>query len=198
MPPRLILASESPRRREILSSAGFVFEVVSAGVEEEAIEGEAAAGMALRLARLKSAAASSRMPDACVIGADTVVDVDGKPFSKPRDRAEAFQMIRALNGRTHLVHTGTAVAMASVVRVSFVETTSVTFGSLGEDEITAFVESGDGDDKAGAYAIQGRGALLVERIDGCYYNVVGLPVYKLKKILKELVPNLFPHFLQSK
>jgi septum formation protein len=190
--PGLVLASESPRRREILRSSGFVFEVVGSCIEEHSEEGETARDMSVRLACEKAAAVSSRVPGAWVIGADTVVDVDGHPFSKPLDRVDAARMLQALNGRSHLVHTGTALAKESVVRASFVETTKVTFGVLSEDEIVAFAESGEGDDKAGGYAIQGRGALLIERIEGCYYNVVGLPVYRLKKILEEFAPEILP------
>ena len=191
---RLVLASESPRRRDILASAGFDFEIFAPGIDEYAIPGEGVGDMALRLARAKSAAVSTKLPDAWVIGADTVVDVDGEPFSKPRDRSDARRMLNILNGRSHLVHTGIALANDGSVRSSLVETTEVTFGHLSEDEIASFAASGIGDDKAGAYAIQGRGALLVERINGCYYNVVGLPVYRLKKLLEEYVPDLF-HFL---
>jgi septum formation protein len=190
--PGLVLASESPRRREILRSSGFVFEAMGSDVEEYPEKGETARDMPVRLARGKAAAVSSRVPGAWVIGADTVVDVDGHPFSKPRDRNDAARMLRILNGRSHLVHTGVALARDSVVRASFVETTKVTFGVLSEDEIAAFADSGEGDDKAGAYAIQGRGALLVEKIEGCYYNVVGLPVYRLKKLLEEFAPETLP------
>ena len=188
---RLVLASESPRRREILASAGFAFEAVSAGVDESASPGEPVGAMALRLAEAKSLAVSRKAPGAWVVGADTMVDVDGEPFSKPRDRDDAMRMLRALNGRTHLVHTGVSLARDGAVAASFVETTRVTFGELRDSELAAFVGSGLCDDKAGAYAIQGRGALMVERIEGCYYNVVGLPLYRLKKILEEFAPELF-------
>jgi septum formation protein len=188
---RLVLASESPRRREILASAGFEFEVAAAGVDESAAPGEPVSAMALRLARAKSLAVSRKMPGAWVIGADTMVDVDGEPFSKPRDRDDAMRMLRALNGRPHLVHTGVSLARGGAVASSFVETTKVTFGELRDRELFAFADSGLCDDKAGAYAIQGRGALMVERIEGCYYNVVGLPLYRLKKVLEEFVPELF-------
>ena len=188
---RLVLASESPRRREILASAGFAFEAVSAGVDESASPGEPVSAMALRLAEAKSLAVSRKAPGAWVVGADTMVDVDGEPFSKPRDRDDAMRMLRALNGRTHLVHTGVSLARDGAVAASLVETTRVTFGELRDSELAAFVGSGLCDDKAGAYAIQGRGALMVERIEGCYYNVVGLPLYRLKKILEEFAPELF-------
>jgi septum formation protein len=170
---------------------GLPFEAVSHGVEETEDAGETPAEMVLRLSKLKALTVSSRMPDACVIGADTVVDVDGQPLLKPLNRRDSVRMLSALNGRSHKVHTGVALARDSFIAASSVETTEVVFGDLSEDEILAFVSSGDGDDKAGAYAIQGRGALLVEKIDGCYYNVVGLPVYKLMRLLEKFFPDLF-------
>jgi septum formation protein len=188
---RLILASGSPRRRELLGAAGFTFEIIVPGIEEFAMPGEDVRNMVVRLAREKAVAVSGKHPDAWVIGADTVVDVDGEPFSKPLDRRDAIRMLNILNDRSHLVHTGTSIAKGGDVRASFVETTKVTFGSLRKDEIIAFAESGLCDDKAGAYAVQGRGSLLVERIEGCYYNVVGLPIYRLKKVLEKLAPDLF-------
>jgi septum formation protein len=132
---------------------------------------------------LKAVSVSKEKPDSNVIGADTVVDVDGAAFFKPADRNDAVRMLRMLNRRTHKVHTGIALALSGDILYCGAETTEVTFGDLSEEEIIAFAASGDGDDKAGAYAIQGRGALLVERINGCYYNVVGLPVYRLKELL---------------
>ncbi|MDR1021447.1 MAG: Maf family protein [Synergistaceae bacterium] len=183
--PKLVLASASPRRREILSSIGMEFEVFPAEADETPMPGETPRALALRLARLKAEYASVRVPGVC-IGADTVVDVDGVTFGKPRDREEAFFMLRSLSGKDHLVHTGVALASGGVVAESGLETTRVFFGDLTEGEMRAFVESGLGDDKAGAYAIQGPGALLVRRIEGCYYNVVGLPAFRLKGMLKEL------------
>ena len=187
----LILASASPRRREMLSEAGFFFETAVPGITESSLPGEDVRIMAARLSREKAIAVSEKRPDALVIGADTMVDVDGEPFSKPRDRNDAVRMLNVLNGRSHLVHTGVSIAHSGEVKASFVETTKVTFGSLSEEEIISFADSGLCGDKAGAYAIQGRGALLVERIEGCYYNVVGLPIYRLKEELKKLAPELF-------
>ena len=185
---RLVLASESPRRREIMASIGWDFEAVSSGIIEKAVPGETPRDTARRLAEEKALAVSLRLPAALAIGADTVVDLDGVPLSKPRDRADARRMINMLNGRAHLVHTGIAAAFDGSVSASEAETTKVFFGNLEPREIAEFVASGLGDDKAGAYAIQGRGAMLVERIEGCYSNVVGLPVYRLKKILERLAP----------
>ena len=187
----LILASGSPRRHELLRGAGFAFEIVIPGIEEFAAPGEDVRNLAARLSREKAVAVSNERPDAWVIGADTMVDVDGEPFSKPRDRDDAIRMLSILNGRSHLVHTGTSIAKGGEIKASFVETTKVTFGFLSKEEIAGFVESGLCFDKAGAYAIQGRGALLVERVEGCYYNVVGLPLYRLKEELKKLAPDLF-------
>jgi septum formation protein len=189
--PRLVLASESPRRRELLALLGLPFEAVSHGVEETEDANETPDEMVLRLSKLKALAVSARMRGAYVIGADTVVDVGGRALQKPLNRRDATCMLNTLNGRSHKVHTGVTLARDSSIVTSLVETTEVVFGDLSEEEILAFVSSGDGDDKAGAYAIQGRGALLVEKIDGCYYNVVGLPVYKLMRLLEKFVPDLF-------
>jgi septum formation protein len=171
-----------------MASIGMDFEAVSPGITEKAAFGEAPRDTARRLAAEKAVAVSLRMRDALVIGADTVVDLDGVPLSKPRDRADSRRMINMLNGRAHLVHTGIAAAFGGSVTASGTETTKVFFGDLKPDEIDEFVASGLGDDKSGAYAIQGRGAMLVERIEGCYSNVVGLPVYRLKKMLERLAP----------
>jgi septum formation protein len=183
----IVLASGSPRRREILSSLGVRFEVISPDVEESPKLGETPFDLALRLAGLKALDVSCRRRGVWTIGADTVVDVDGTSFGKPVNREESFAMLRALSGRAHLVHTGVAVALSGVLLESGLETTKVFFAELSDDEIQDFVQSGAGDDKAGAYAIQGRGALLVERIEGCYYNVVGLPVFRLSVMLKKLL-----------
>ncbi|MDR3322160.1 MAG: Maf family protein [Synergistaceae bacterium] len=183
--PRLALASSSPRRREILSSLGWSFVTVASDVDETRRSGEQPRDMALRLAELKSSSASL-LVDLWTVGADTVVDVDGVPLGKPSDREDSLRMLRMLSGRRHLVHTGVSVASGGIILASGVETTSVFFGALTDNEIRNFAESGIGDDKAGAYAIQGKGALLVERLEGCYYNVVGLPVFRLAAMLKDL------------
>ena len=185
----LVLASASPRRREILSSIGATFDVFPAEVDETPLPGETPPALALRLACLKAGYASARASGVC-IGADTVVDVDGVSFGKPRDRQDALFMLRALSGRSHLVHTGLALASGGAILDRGLETTKVFFGDLAEDEARAFAESGQGDDKAGAYAIQGLGALLVARIEGCYYNVVGLPAFRLKGMLRELAQKI--------
>lgn len=184
--PRLILASSSPRRREILASLGWQFEVCSPAAEEVPVEGEHPRDMALRLSGEKALSISRGTPDAWVIGSDTVVDLDGVSLGKPVDRHDAVKMLSMLSGRDHFVHTGIAVACGDSILAKEVVTTRVTFGCLTEEEIKSFAESGLGDDKAGAYAIQGRGALLVEKIDGCFYNVVGLPAFRLNRMIKKL------------
>ena len=186
MTERPVLASKSPRRRELFESVGWPFEAAVPNVKECELEGETPSAMSVRLACEKAEEVSSRFPGRLTIGADTVVDVDGVPFGKPLDRDDALRMLKALNGRKHLVHTGIAAARSGVILDSDVETTEVLFGKFTELELLSFVESGEGDDKAGAYAVQGRGALLVERIVGCYYNVVGLPLFRLNRMFKSL------------
>jgi septum formation protein len=185
-PMNLVLASGSPRRRDILNSIGWSFGIVLPNVDEGAIAGERPKDMALRLAEAKATAASRLTGGAVTVGADTVVDIDGEAFGKPLDRDDQLRMLRILSGRVHLVHTGIALARSGEILASGIETTKVRFGSLTEYEISSFSDSHDGDDKAGGYAIQGRGALLVEGIEGCYYNVVGLPVFLLNKMLVSL------------
>lgn len=181
---RLLLASASPRRREMLAGLGWRFESSAADVDESARPGEKPDALALRLAEAKAVAGSE--PGAWTIGADTVVDLGGAVFGKPANREDAARMLRALSGRTHAVHTGVAVASGGGILSSAVESTRVKFADLSDEQIAAFLATGEGDDKAGAYAIQGVGALLVERIEGCYSNVVGLPVFRLGRMLEDL------------
>jgi len=180
--PRLLLASGSPRRREILASLGVTFDVKSADVDESLLPGESAPDAAERLAREKAAAVASDERGAVVVAADTIVVVDGEAFGKPRDRAEAAAMLRRLQGRRHDVVTGVAVA-ANGALFSGRETTAVFFAPMSDREIDAYVATGEPDDKAGAYAVQGIGALFVERVEGSPSNVVGLPVRLLGSLL---------------
>ena len=186
MPPRLVLASSSPRRRELLSSLGWVFDIVVPEIDESPLSSEMPADTALRLARSKALSVSAAEPGRICVGADTVVDVDGQNFGKPCNCEDALRMLRTLSGREHAVHTGVALAKDGILLADGLETTVVRFAPLDDEEIESFVSSGVGDDKAGAYAIQGTGATLVERIDGCYYNVVGLPIRLLYSLLKKL------------
>ena len=185
---KLVLASGSPRRAEVLADAGFTFEAVSAGVDESRCEGEPAEAYVRRLAEVKARAVAARIsPPAIVIAADTVVVMDGEVLGKPASAEDAAQMLRRLDGRTHQVLTGLAVLKipGGAARVE-IETTRVTFAPLTEAEIEAYVASGEPLDKAGAYAIQGRGGRFVARVEGCYFNVVGLPLARLYRILREM------------
>jgi septum formation protein len=173
---RLLLASASPRRAELLRAAGFSFDVISADVDESVRPDETAAAYVRRLAREKSEKVQPASDaDVVVIGADTTVVVDGEVLGKPADDADAAHMLRRLSGRTHEVLTGVSVRRGARER-GRVERTAVTFAALDEADIRWYVESGEGRDKAGAYAIQGLASRFVPRIDGSYSNVVGLPI----------------------
>ncbi len=179
----LVLASQSPRRREILSNAGFTFEVRPANVEEFPLAAEDPAGYVLRLARDKAAAAGAG-PDDYVLAADTTVAAAGHILEKPHSVVDAARMLRLLSGRTHQVLTG--VCLRHQGREWFdVSSTQVRFVTLSEDEILAYASSGEPMDKAGAYAIQGLASKFVDRIEGCYFNVVGLPVSLVYRFLKD-------------
>ena len=185
---KLVLASTSPRRAEVLADAGFTFEVVAARVDESRRTGEQAKAYVRRLAEAKAwAVAGGVSPPAIVIAADTVVVMDGEVLGKPASADDAGRMLRRLSGRTHQVLTGLAVLKipGGAARVE-IETTQVTFAPLTEAEIEAYVASGEPLDKAGAYAIQGRGGRFVARVEGCYFNVVGLPLARLYSMLSEM------------
>lgn len=181
----LVLASRSPRRQEILARAGFAFRVQPASVDESLISGESAREHVLRLARAKAAAVEADAEE-IVLGADTVVVVDGEILAKPEDTVEAARMLRRLSGREHRVLTGVCLRRGGEFRLD-VETTRVWFARLTEEEIEDYVASGEPLDKAGGYAIQGLASKFVERIEGCYFNVVGLPVALVYRRLKEML-----------
>lgn len=181
---RVRLASSSPRRRALLTDLGWGLEVLSPDVDESRCPGEGPAGLCERLARLKAAACAAD-GDLPVVAADTIVVIDGLVLGKPADRREACAMLRRLQGRTHEVMTGLAVSWRGQL-LSCVERTSVTFRPLSEEAVCAYAASGEGDDKAGAYAIQGLGALLVSGIRGDYFNVVGLPLCRLGQMMESL------------
>jgi len=194
---RLILASASPRRAEILRDAGFRFETRPANVDETVRRGETPSEHVKRLAREKALKAAARVEGiAVVIAADTVVVVGGKILGKPKSREDARRMLGVLSGRRHQVLTGLALLLADargahgqrrVTRLrSGVETTQVWFAPLSGREIDEYVATGEHDDKAGAYAVQGRGGRFVTRIEGCYFNVVGLPLARLYRMLAAL------------
>ena len=183
----LILASASPRRRELLAQAGFVFEVHPAHISEDPLTGEDPIAYVVRLAREKAQAVFDELrdPDAIVLGADTTVTLDEHILGKPEDAADAARMLRLLSGRTHRVMTGVAVVTAKGAEVA-AEVTGVRFLALSDKEIAAYVATGEPTDKAGAYAIQGRAARWIPRIEGCYFNVVGLPLALVSTMLEAI------------
>lgn len=176
----LILASKSPRRRELLSLITTDFEIKSADVDETLPEGISPQEAVLHLSKIKAEPFNNGIDT--VIGADTVVAVDGKILGKPADRQQAAEMLKSLSGKYHSVFTGVTVIKPEQ-SVTFSVETKVKFYDLSDEEIYSYVATGECDDKAGAYGIQGKGSLLVEKIDGDYFNVVGLPISKLNKYL---------------
>ena len=176
---KLILASNSPRRKELLSKLGYPFEIIPSDCEEisTAVRPQ---DVVCELACAKASAVFSRNTDCVVLGCDTVVDLDGRILGKPADRADAIAMLTALSGKTHLVHTGVSVISPVGVWL-FCESTSVTFRRLTEREIVRYVDGGYADGKAGAYGIQD--CDFVSDYNGDFDNVVGMPVYKVKQIL---------------
>ena len=201
---RLILASASPRRRELLAQAGFKFEVRPADVNEDPLPGEDPINYVVRLARDKAQAVFNELSKMgapgldsetwestssdplllTVLGADTTVTLDGHILAKPVDGADAARMLRMLSGRTHRVITGVAVASAKGTEVA-AEVTGVRFVALSDEEIASYVATGEPMDKAGAYGIQGLAAKWIPRIEGCYFNVVGLPLALVSTMLDD-------------
>ena len=181
-PLRVILASASPRRRDLLDLIGIAHEVRPADIDETALPAEAPIPHAERLARAKAHALAEGHPDIVVIAADTIVVVDGDILGKPRDEAHAAEMLRRLAGREHTVYTAIAVARDHQTE-SAVEAVRVTFRALTDDEIAAYIATREPMDKAGAYGIQGYGATIVERVDGDYFSVMGLGLRRLVELL---------------
>lgn len=182
IPPRVILASSSPRRRELLALIGIPHEVVPADIDETPWENESPRAHCERLARGKAATIGRTFPDAMTIGADTIVVIDDAILGKPRDEPQARAMLRRLSGRQHVVHTAVAVARGGRLE-SGVENVLVTFRDLSDDEIDAYIATREPMDKAGAYGIQGYGATIVERIDGDYFAVMGLALGRLIRLM---------------
>lgn len=180
----LILASASPRRQELLHLITSRFTVLPADIDETLPPELPADHAAQYLAQLKAGITAMQVPDQLVIGCDTTVVLDQLILGKPKSEADAVQMLQQLSGCTHRVITGVALAHGLQMR-SFQVETQVTFYPLTEAEIHAYIQTGESFDKAGAYGIQGKGALLVSEIQGDYFNVVGLPVAKLNQVLKE-------------
>ncbi len=184
---QFVLASASPRRAELLTAAGFAFAIAHADIDETPHPGEPAGSYVLRLAEGKARAVAVRFPDQAVLGADTTVVVDGHILAKPADAADAAAMLRRLQGRAHEVFTGVALVAHGRAQVAL-ETTRVWFAPMTEDEIAAYVDTGEPMDKAGAYGIQGWAARHVTRVEGSYSNVVGLPVAVVHELVRSLVP----------
>ena len=175
---KLVLASSSPRRAEILSAVGWPYETMVAGIDESRGPGEDAAAYVQRLAREKAEAVVARLQNGLVLGADTVVVVNSEILGQPRDDDDARQMLKLLSGKWHEVLTGVALIRAGKKSETLVdyERTRVRFGEMSADEIEWYVGTGEPKGKAGAYAVQGRAALLIEEIEGEYFNIVGLPI----------------------
>ena len=182
----LILASKSPRRNELLKLTGYSFLTVPAVKDENVPSGIAPADAVLMLSQQKAEEISESHPNDIVIGADTVVALGNNIMGKPKDETDAFNMLKALSGKTHTVLTGVCI-ISPDKKISFYEQTEVEFYTLGENEIMRYIASGEPMDKAGAYGIQEKGALFVKRINGDFYNVVGLPVARLARELKSLM-----------
>ena len=193
MIPMLVLASASPRRQELLRSAGISFEVQPADIPENALPGEAAKDCAERLARDKALLVARQRPHDFVLGADTVVVVDGQLLGKPTDAADAARMLRMLSGREHQVITGVCLVVSGQPTVAS-ETTVVTVSEITEKDIADYVASGEPMDKAGAYAIQGLASRWIPRIEGDYSNVVGLPVALVLRMLRERASEIGSQF----
>lgn len=186
----LVLASASPRRAELLRTAGFTFDVLVAAVDEDRLTADLAlaqaapSAIALELALAKARAVSAERPDARVLGADTIVVLDGELLGKPRDAADAGRMLSRLSGRAHEVVTGFAlVGPGDAPDVRGFEATTVTFARWPAEARAAYVASGEPFDKAGAYGIQGAAGAFVERVDGCWFNVMGLPLARIRPLL---------------
>lgn len=182
--PKLILASGSPRRVEILESVGWQFSACVADVDESINAGEVPEDYVIRLAREKAEAVAAKFPDSIVLGADTTVVVDNQILGKPEDEADARRMLRLLSGNWHEVLTGVAVVETGKTRAAM-QRTRVKFFEMTDDEIDFLAAEGDPLDKAGAYAVQAQAALFIEQIDGEYWNVVGLPINLVYRLVTQ-------------
>ncbi len=190
----MILASQSPRRIELMREAGYDITVMPADIDETPLADESPLQLVERLATAKAKAVAhartlagnANGPDETIVAADTIVAIDGEKLGKPRDAQDAQAMLRRLSGRSHQVATGVCIVCGNTC-TSFTEVTDVTFYALSDSEIEAYVTSGEPMDKAGSYGIQGIGGrMLVQRIDGDFYNVVGLPIARLARELRAL------------
>jgi len=184
-PPHLILASASPRRRELLQQVGVSFRVIVAEVDEAVLPGETPAAYVARVARDKALEVQAREGTSLpVLGADTAVVLDGRILGKPRSRREAVAMLRELSGRTHEVFSAVVLAVAVRDPLECLSVTQVTFAELSQDWIESYCDSGDPMDKAGAYGVQGRAAEKIARIEGSFSGVMGLPLHETCELLR--------------
>ena len=181
----VVLASGSPRRRELLNMIGVGHQIMPADIDEQYLPGEDPPAHAERLAREKAAAVAPHVGNSLIIAADTIVVVDGDVLGKPRDPAEAGEMLRRLAGRSHTVHTAVAVRYGGS-EASAVESPSVTFRPLDDELIEAYIATGEPMDKAGSYGIQGFGATLVSRVEGDYFAVMGLPLHRTMQLVESV------------
>ncbi|MCR8746498.1 Maf family protein [Romboutsia lituseburensis] len=182
----IILASASPRRKEILENTNTKFEIIKSEIDEVILANELPSQVVMRLAFEKSIDIASKHPDSLVIGADTVVVLDNNILGKPKDSSDAFNMIKQLSGKTHQVITGISLINLNVNQkiIDYV-VSNVKFKDLSEEDIKDYIQTNESLDKAGAYGIQGYGAMLVEEIQGDYFNIVGLPISRLSDLLKK-------------
>lgn len=190
---RLVLASVSARRRELLTLMGLAFEVAPSGIEEATREGESPGEHVLRLAKQKAQALSAHYPDSWIMGADTIVVLDEEILGKPGAATEAREMLRKLSGREHQVYTGFALARKEIdLLEGGVVRSSVFFKNISEEEINRYVRTEEPYDKAGGYALQGRGAFFINKINGSYTNVIGLPLCEVVSLMRRVDAIIFP------
>lgn len=185
---KLILASGSPRRRELLELTGLKFDVITSDADENVPEDTDPGVAALILSERKALAVANleKCKGSIVIGADTIVSLDGKKFGKPKDAEDAYRMLSALSDRTHTVYTGVAIVNSDLTVNKFVEATEVHFYPLSDSQIRDYIATGEYSDKAGGYAIQGGGAVFISGIIGDYYNVMGLPIGRLMQEIRKI------------
>lgn len=182
----IILASASPRRKEILENTNTKFEIIKSEIDEVILDNELPSQVVMRLAFEKSIDIALKHPDSLVIGADTVVVLNNKILGKPKDSSDAFNMIKQLSGKTHQVITGISlINLNANQKIIDYVVSNVKFKNLSEEDIKDYIQTNESLDKAGAYGIQGFGAMLVEEIQGDYFNIVGLPISRLSDLLKK-------------
>lgn len=177
-----ILASASPRRRELLMQSGFSFDIIPSDAEENVEEGLSAEDTVKALAKLKAQSVFNEHPDKVVFGCDTVVSIDGEILGKPQDESDAYQMLKKLSGKTHTVSTGVCI-ISKDKEICFSDTTFVTFYEISDETIKSYISTKECNDKAGSYGIQGYGSVLVKEIKGDYFSVMGLPVARSARAL---------------